>query len=37
MWVLLLLWPLALGFSLGDTLTPTGFEDMGSAAEGDGE
>nr|XP_014338432.1 PREDICTED: proteinase-activated receptor 4 [Bos mutus] len=35
MWVLLLLWPLALGFSLGDTLTPIGFEDTGSAAEGD--
>ncbi|XP_069445248.1 proteinase-activated receptor 4 [Ovis canadensis] len=35
MWVLLLLWPLALGFSLGDTQTPISYEEVGSAAEGD--
>lgn len=37
MWVFLLLWPLALGFSLGDTQTPIGYEEVGSTAEGDGE
>lgn len=37
MWVLLLLWPLALGFSLGDTQTPISYEEVGSAAEGGGE
>lgn len=38
MWMLLLLWPLALGFSLEDgTQTPSVYDEGWSAGGGDGE
>ena len=38
MWALLLLWPLALGFSLDDPQTPIIYDDDGGSTErGDGE